>query len=208
MPRSRTASNMNLKEPTSSNEKQATVAPVSKQRRAKRWLTVREMTVFSMLGAILFCSKLLMEWAPNIHFIAMFLIVFTMVYRVRALVPLYVFVLLTGVYAGFNVWWVPYLYIWLPVFGLALLIPRKAPKWAITLLSMLIGGVHGILYGVLYAPAQAFFFKMDFQTTVAWVLSGTVFDILHAVGNVAACALTVPLFLLLSRLEKQVRKGR
>ena len=49
------------------------------------------MTVFSMLGALLFCSKLLMEWAPNIHFVAMFIITFTLVYRTKALIPLYVF---------------------------------------------------------------------------------------------------------------------
>ena len=155
-----------------------------------------------MLGALLFCSKLLMEWAPNIHFIALFIITFTLVYRAKALVPIYVFVLLTGVYGGFNVWWVPYLYIWLPLWGLAMLLPRRAPAWLLTLLCMLLGGLHGILYGILYAPAQALFFGMSFKMTVAWILSGTPFDVLHAIGNFAACALTVPLFKLLLRLEK------
>ncbi len=173
--------------------------------RKKQWLTVREICVFSMLGALIFCSKLLMEWAPNIHFIALFIITFTLVYHKKALVPIYVFVLLTGVYGGFNVWWVPYLYIWLPLWGLAMLLPRRAPAWLLTALSMLLGALHGILYGILYAPAQALFFKMNFQTTVAWVLSGAPFDLLHAVGNLAACTLVVPLVKLLSRLEKGVR---
>ena len=155
-----------------------------------------------MLGALVFCSKLLMEWAPNIHFIALFIITFTLVYRKKALVPIYVFVLLTGVYGGFNVWWVPYLYIWLPLWGLALLIPRRSPAWLTTALSMLLGGLHGIVYGILYAPAQALFFKMDFQMTVAWIISGAPFDFLHALGNLAACTLTVPLARLLFRLEK------
>ena len=155
-----------------------------------------------MLGALIFCSKLLMEWAPNIHFIALFIITFTLVYRQKALVPIYVFVLLTGVYGGFNVWWVPYLYIWLPLWGLALLLPRRAPAWLLTALSMLLGGLHGIAYGILYAPAQALFFKMDFQMTVAWIISGAPFDFLHALGNLAACTLTVPLARLLFRLEK------
>ena len=65
-------------------------APRKGARQQKRWLTVREMTVFSMLGAILFCSKLLMEWAPNIHFVAMFIITFTLVYRAKALIPVLV----------------------------------------------------------------------------------------------------------------------
>jgi hypothetical protein len=156
-----------------------------------------------MLGALLFCSKLLMEWAPNIHFIALFIITFTQVYRKKALVPIYVFVLLTGVYGGFNVWWVPYLYIWLPLWALAMLLPRKAPPLLLTSLSMLLGGLHGILYGILYAPAQALFFKMDLQMTITWILSGALFDALHAAGNLAACTLTVPLFRLLWRLERK-----
>ena len=156
-----------------------------------------------MLGALIFCSKLLMEWAPNIHFIALFIITFTLVYRAKALVPIYVFVLLTGVYGGFNVWWMPYLYIWLPLWGIAMLLPRRAPVWLLTALSMLAGGLHGICYGILYAPAQALFFKMDLQMTVAWVLSGAPFDLLHACGNLAACVLVCPLTKLLLRLERK-----
>ena len=156
-----------------------------------------------MLGSLLFCSKLLMEWAPNIHFIAPFIITFTLVYRKKALVPLYVFVLLTGVYGGFNVWWVPYLYIWLPLWGSALLLPRRAPAWLLTPLCMLLGGFHGICYGILYAPAQAFFFKYDLQMTITWILSGVPFDLLHSVGNFAACVLVYPLVKLLLRLERK-----
>ena len=166
------------------------------------------MTVFAMLGAILFCSKLLMEWAPNIHFVAMFIITFTLVYRAKALIPIYIFVLLTGVYGGFNVWWVPYLYVWLPLWGITMLLPRRMPKWLAVPLYMLLGGLHGIAYGILYAPAQALFFKMDLTMTLAWIASGLVFDVLHAVGNFAACTLVVPLSTLLFKLEKQTRKGR
>lgn len=146
-----------------------------------------------------------MEWAPNIHFIALFIITFTLVYRAKALVPIYVFVLLTGVYGGFNVWWVPYLYIWLPLWGLAMLLPRRAPVWLLTALCMLLGATHGICYGILYAPAQAFFFRYDLQMTIAWIISGLPFDVMHAVGNLAACTLTVPLMKLLLRLEKGVK---
>ena len=166
------------------------------------------MVIFALLGAILYCSKLLMEWAPNIHFIAMFIITFTLVYRCKALIPIYIFVFLTGLINGFNIWWIPYLYIWLPLWGIAMLLPRRMPKWLAVPCYMLLGGLHGIAYGVLYAPAQAFLFKMDLQMTLTWIASGLVFDILHAAGNFAACALVLPLSTLLFKLEKQTRKGR
>ena len=159
------------------------------------------MVIFAMLGALMFCSKLLLEWAPNIHLLALFIIAFTRVYRLKALVPLYVFVLITGVYGGFNVWWVPYLYIWLPLVFIALLLPRRMPRPIAFVVFILLGACHGMAYGILYAPAQALFFGLDFKTTVAWVLSGAPFDILHAVGNAAACTLALPLIRLLSHLE-------
>ena len=50
----------------------------------KRKLSTREIVVFAMLGTITFLSKLLMEWAPNIHLVGMFIMVFTLVYRKKA----------------------------------------------------------------------------------------------------------------------------
>lgn len=174
----------------------------------KKAMTVREMAVFSMLGALMYCSKLLMEWAPNIHLLALFLISFTVVYRKKALIPLYVFVFLTGLLNGFSVWWVPYLYIWLPLFFAALLLPRHMPVKVAVPVYMLLGGLHGLLYGTLYAPAQALFFHMNLEMTLAWIVSGLPFDALHAAGNLAACTMVVPLTRLLFRLEKSAAAPR
>jgi len=44
-------------------------------------LTTREIAVFSMLGALMYASKVLMEVAPNVHLIGVFIIAITMVYR-------------------------------------------------------------------------------------------------------------------------------
>ncbi len=161
------------------------------------------MVIFAMMSALMFCSKLLLEWAPNIHLLALFIIAFTRVYRKKALVPLYLFVLLTGVYGGFNVWWIPYLYIWLPLFFVTLLLPRRMPRGVAFAVYILLGACHGMAYGVLYAPAQALFFRMDFKMTLAWIASGTAFDVLHAIGNAAACTLALPLIRLLERLERK-----
>ena len=75
-------------------------------------LTVRETAIFAMLGTLMYASKMIMEIAPNIHLIGVFTIAFTVVYRKKALYPVYIFVLLTGLFSGFASWWIPYLYIW------------------------------------------------------------------------------------------------
>ena len=51
-------------------------------------LTIREMTIFSMLGAIMYASKMIMEVAPNIHLLGAFIVAFTVVYRKKALYPI------------------------------------------------------------------------------------------------------------------------
>ena len=73
---------------------------------------------------------------------------------------------------------------------------------------MLLGALHGFSYGVLYAPVQALFFGMDLTATLAWIAAGLPFDLLHGLGNLAACVLVVPLSELLLRLERQLGTGR
>ena len=91
-------------------------------------ITVREMAVFGMLGALMYASKMLMEIAPNIHLLGVFTIAFTIVYRKKALYPIYIFILILGIFNGFATWWVPYLYVWTVLWGVTMLLPRKIPK--------------------------------------------------------------------------------
>ena len=40
-----------------------------------------EMILFAMLGAIMFCSKIFMEFLPNIHLLGMLTMTYTVVFR-------------------------------------------------------------------------------------------------------------------------------
>ena len=157
-----------------------------------------------MLGTVMFISKLVMEFLPNIHLIGMFIVVFTLVFRVRALIPLYVFVFLTGIYAGFTPWWVPYLYIWLPLWGLAMLIPGRLPIPWKGGIGLAMSAFHGISYGALYAPLQAWMLGLDFNGMIAWIVAGLPFDALHCAGNAVAGVLIAPLAMLVAKVAKQV----
>ena len=158
------------------------------------------MTVFAMLGALMYASKIVMEALPNIHLLGMFTIIFTIVFRKKALIPIYVYVMLNGLFAGFSVWWIPYLYIWTVLWAMVIILPKKMPKWLCYVVYPTLCALHGLAFGILYAPAQAIMFKMSFAQTVAWVMAGIPFDIVHCVGNFAAGLLIVPLSEMLSRL--------
>lgn len=158
------------------------------------------MCIFAMLAAIMFCSKLVMEALPNIHLLGMLTMVYTICFRKKALIPIYLYVLLNGVYAGFSMWWVPYLYIWTLLWGATMLLPRRMPRAVKCVVYPAVCALHGLLFGVLYAPAQALLFGLSFEGTLAWIAAGLPFDVIHGVGNLCVGLLIVPLSELLSRL--------
>ena len=155
-----------------------------------------------MLGALMFCSKLVMEALPNIHLLGMLTMTYTITYRRKALIPLYVYVLLNGVYAGFSMWWVPYLYIWTILWGVTMLLPTRMPKPVACVVYPLVCGLHGFAYGTLYAPAQALMFGFNAKQTFAWIIAGLPFDVIHGIGNLCVGILIVPLSTLLTKLSK------
>jgi len=160
--------------------------------------------IFSFLGTLLFISKLVMEPLPNIHIIALLITVYTLVYRHLALFPIYVFVLITGLINGFGIWWIPYLYIWLPLWASVMLLPRNMPKKIAMPVYMIIGALHGLFYGVLYAPFQAIALGLSFEGTIAWIISGLPFDFIHAAGNLLTCSLVLPLAIPLKKVSQKI----
>ena len=167
-------------------------------------LNVKEIAVFGMLGAMMFASKMLMEILPNIHLLGVFTIATTVVYRQKALYPIYIYVLLNGLISGFNVWWVPYLYIWTILWGLTMLLPKNMPKKAKPFVYSGLCGLHGFLFGILYAPAQAIFFGLSFDAMVAWVVAGFPFDIIHGISNIVCGVLICHIIMILKKAEKYI----
>lgn len=161
------------------------------------------MTLFAMFGAMMFISKIVMEFLPNIHLLGMFTILLTIVYRQKALIPIYIYVFLNGVFAGFNMWWVPYLYIWTVLWALTMLVPQKTPVYLQVIIYPLLCALHGLCFGLLYAPAQMVMFSLTFKQMFAWFLAGLPFDIVHCVGNFFAGLLIYPLSTALKKLHKQ-----
>ena len=172
----------------------------------KSKITVQETVIFAMLGTLMFCSKLLMELLPNIHLLGMFTMVFTMVFRKKALLPLYIYVMINGIYSGFAMWWIPYLYIWTALWGITMLIPKKCPKQILAFIYPIVCCLHGLGFGILYAPAQALMFGLDFDGMITWIIAGFPFDIAHGISNFFAGFLVLPLSELLKKLVYKNRK--
>ena len=161
------------------------------------------MAVFAMLGALMYASKMIMEVAPNVHLLGVFTIAFTVVYRKKALYPIYTYVLLNGIFCGFATWWIPYLYLWTVLWGATMLLPKRIPEKLRPLVYMLLCAAHGFLFGTLYAPAQAMLYGLNFQKMIAWIITGLPWDFVHGVSNFFCGILIMPVIKILSFLENK-----
>ena len=164
----------------------------------------KEIALFGMLGAVMYLSKILMEVVPNVHLLGVFTVAITVVYRQKALYPIYVYVFLNGLMAGFNMWWIPYLYIWTILWGITMLLPQDMPAKFKPIVYMIVCGVHGFLFGTLYAPAQALMYGFDFDMMLKWIIAGLPWDCIQGVGNFVCGVLIVPIIVVLRKMKNYV----
>lgn len=155
----------------------------------------------------MYASKIIMEFAPNVHLLGVFVVAFTVVYRKKALYPIYVYVLLNGFFCGFATWWIPYLYIWTVLWGVVMLLPKKMPKKVKPIVYMVVCALHGFLFGTLYAPAQALLYGLSFEGMVAWIIAGLPWDCVHGVSNFFCGILIVPIISVLQLAERNTGKS-
>ncbi len=165
-------------------------------------VSVKETVMFGMLGGVMYASKAIMELFPNVHLLGVFVIAFTVVYRKKALYPIYTYVFINGIMAGFATWWIPHLYLWTVLWGATMLLPEELPHKIKPIIYMVLCAMHGFLYGTLYAPTQALLFGLDFKGMVAWIIAGLPWDFVHGVSNFLCGILICPIILLLKNAEK------
>lgn len=162
-------------------------------------INIKETAVFGMLGALMYISKVIMEFLPNVHLLGVFTVAFTVVYRKKALYPIYIYVLLNGIFAGFATWWIPYLYIWTVLWAATMLMPKNMPKKIAPIVYCVVCSLHGFLFGTLYAPAQAILFGLDFKGMIAWIIAGIPADTIHGISNLLCGILIMPIIKVLTK---------
>lgn len=160
-----------------------------------------------MLAALMFTSKIILEAFPNIHLLGMLVMLYTAVFRVKALIPIYLYVIVQGIYAGFAYWWVPYIYVWAVLWGVTMLLPKNMPRLAKAILYPIVCSLHGFAFGILYAPAQALMYGLNFEQTLVWIAQGFGFDIIHGISNIFTGMLVLPFSELIKKLLRQFGRG-
>ena len=169
-------------------------------------LQLKDIALLSLLAALMCVGDFAMEWLPNVHFVGVLIVITTVVYRKWALLPIYVYVFIQGLLGGFSPWWIAYIYIWAVLWGMVMLIPQKLSQKIKYILYVVVCALHGFMFGILYAPAQALLFGLDFKGMLAWIAAGFYFDMLHGIGNLILGSLLIyPMIKILKHTDKYAK---
>lgn len=164
-------------------------------------LTIREITLFGVLGALTFGAKYGMAGLPNIEPVSLMVMLFGVTFGKKAVYPVYLYVVLEILFYGLGTWNIMYLYIW-GILALAAYFLRKMEQplgWAV------LSGAFGLLFGALCVPVDLAIGGWEYAVS-KWV-SGIPFDIAHCVGNFfMAMVLFVPVRKLMKRLHSGMKQ--
>ena len=157
-----------------------------------------EILLLTFIGVLMFVSQIIMAPLPNIEIVSLLIIITTCVFGVKTLSSVYIFVICEALYYGIHDWVIGYFIAW-PALCLIVLFTRKiGDKGFFTVLSALYGLLFEIFFVIPY------FMIGGFAYTVAKLMGGIGFSILHCIGNLI---LTYLLYIpLKSVLEKAVKR--
>ena len=159
-------------------------------------LTIREICLFGILGALTFGAKYVMSALPNIEPVSLMVMLFAVTFGIKALFPVYLYVLLEILFYGLGSWNFCYLYVWTILAVVAIALKQMKPPLGWALLS----GVFGLFFGALCGIVDIFIGGFGYALT-KWI-SGIPFDLAHCAGNfVRALLLFEPMRTLLKKLN-------
>ena len=93
-------------------------------------------------------------------------------------------------------------FIWAALWGAVMLIPKNLNPKIAPFVYLAVCGLHGFLYGTLYAPAQAIMFGLSFKGMISWIITGLPFDMIHGISNFFCGILVMPIIRTLRLAER------
>ena len=160
-------------------------------------MPVRKITRIALLSAILYVSKVALEFLPNVELVSLLTVLYTLVFGREAFLIVTVFNLFELIQWGFGTWWVSYLYVW-PLLVLIILLLKKIIKEEFLIWSV-VSGLFGLIFGSLFAIV---YLPVDPAYALAYWISGLPWDVWHGVCNfVLMLVIGKPLYLLLKKVR-------
>lgn len=162
-------------------------------------ISIKEMCVLSVMGALIFAAKAALAALPNININAVLIIVIAVFFGWRAMYSVGVYIMLEGLVFGFGMWWWCYWYLW-PILATTAVLMRRCRSsliWAVT------AGIYGLCFGALCSIP--YIFIGGWELAFSYWISGIPFDLAHCGGNfVFTLVLFKPLYTAMDKLTKRM----
>ena len=166
-------------------------------------IKINEMCVYGLLGTLLFVLKFAMSSLPNIEPVSLLLISYTIIYGIKTVYPLAIYVLLEIIIYGFSLWSIGYLYIWLTLV-MAVIVIRKIFNNKNQIIWALVSGIFGLIFGALYIPL--YIVSGGYTFAITWWISGLPYDIIHCISNFVLCVILFkPITNVLLKITKPIK---
>lgn len=162
-------------------------------------MSVRTITRIALLSAILYVSKVALEFLPNIELVSLLVILYSLVFGWETILIVTVFNFFELIQWGFGTWWFSYLYVW-PLLCVITMLLKNLIKEEFVVWAMVSGG-FGLIFGSLFAVLNIFI-----SPAYAWsyFISGLPWDVVHCIGNfILMLIVGKPLFILLRILKNR-----
>lgn len=165
-------------------------APLTKQSSYSRGRTY-SLTRIALLTTLVSVGRLSFSFLPNVQPMTVLIVCITLYYGWRnGLAVSLLSVLLTNIYLGMGPWTLAQLMAYAVLIGFTHLLEESYESIPIPLLQIFVAFL-GLLYGLVISLVQAPFF--GWNIFIPYYMSGLVYDIMHAGGNVIFFALLYPI---------------
>lgn len=167
--------------------------------KAKMGIRTQELVIMGILTAVLFMGQVLLAFLPNVEIVTLLILLYTLIFGRKVFFIIYSFVLLEGIFYGFGLWWINYLYAWSILAVVVLLFRRQRSPvfWSLA------AGFFGISFGALCA--LPYFFIGGPAAAFGYWIAGIPYDVTHCIGNVVLCLLLFrPGYYILNRLHSRL----
>ena len=140
-------------------------------------MRTKDIALIGITSAVMIVLQVALRFLPNIEFVSLLVILYTLIIGWKTLYIIYVFVFVQGLIYGFHLWWISYLYVWTILFFIVMLLRKNRSSYFWTFIS----GIYGLAFGALCSIP--YLFIGGFPMALANWVSGIPFDIVHCIGN-------------------------
>ncbi|WP_423188475.1 ECF transporter S component [Alkalibacterium sp. f15] len=165
-------------------------APLSKQSTYSRGRTY-SLTRIALLTTLVSVGRLSFSFLPNVQPMTVLIVCITLYYGWKnGLAVSLLSVILTNFYLGMGPWTIAQLMAYAVLIGLTHLLENSYESIPTPVLQVFVGFL-GLLYGLVISLVQAPFF--GWNIFIPYYLSGLIYDVMHAGGNVIFFAMLYPI---------------